>query len=1257
MIWKSAGDRKLSIPLKYFVLIFFLGIIVNPVSVSGAPPRKALILFDGSGGNDASRVEGIQVANLLGHFGIPSYLLPVSYYEKGDIRKYHVAFFVGCDKNFKLPEAFIEDVLSYKGSFFWIGDHLEQLKAGDTEEKISMEALGKTDGVKTVIYKGYRLNKDDPVINGLKIRKGVKVLAWGERNNERLPYIVKDHNFWCVADIPFSFIEGSDRYLAFCDVLHDFLGEEHKSNHIGMVRIEDVNPTSKQEKIRDIADILNAQGVPFLISVVPYYVDPATDQEIPLSSRPGLVNALKYAVSKGGTIVMHGYTHQYRGNSTFDFEFWDVETGKPIKGDSTDFVEKRLSAGLDEFFKCRLFPLLWETPHYAASSIDYQTIARHFTTATESRIFFDQFEWNQKFPYIIQKDVYGQRVIPEYLGYVPFIQENNRQNTAAERAEADKIVDIARNMLCVRDGVGGFFFHPFVDPKILEGIVSRIKTLGYKFLDARDANNKVSMNDKTIISGKGDVKLPLKNKFLREYYIDEKGKVRREKISRSKLTTTVKRSISNHPGWLYAAEGIEEKPRSPIVAYLSQLYDRIKTSLERDDEKRTVSCAILWDDKTDKASAEGKDQDAFKKTIESLGINVNVIKSLDGLKNENLLVIPYASAVKMQDGDIKKVSGSLKNGRTLLLDGFTDLARTLNFHRAAKTNVGNIKDVFNVLEFSANGVMESVSQTQDDKIIYQSSDGFPIGLVRKEKDGGGIFFLSTLYDPVSGNGYSRFPTLINVLLDYFKFVPPVSTPRVEAYFEPGMRQNQSVEVLAKRWRKMGIRAIHVATWHFYPSYTFDYKRLIAVCHRQGISVYAWLELPYLNKTFWETHPDFREKDYKGKDVKTLWRYQLAIYDPACKKAVFAELRKLLTDFKFDGVNLAEIYFEGEGMKKPESYSPFHKTALKSFRKQYKFDMREIFSPGSKHYWKKNNDSLAKFNKFREDLVFSLHRDYIAFLTTLQKEKKGFDIVVTVLDSLISPDVREKWAVDSGRIASLLKEYPFLLVVEDPLNMWNNPPQRYIEIRKAYLNIGVPSSRLAVDLNIVDCHEGNKDFACIKQTGAELFEMLKYSSEDGNRVLVYGEGTILEQDYPYLVNAMMPPPGVKFPTLQKDVLEPIHILWTNYDLLQLNERGSEAYLEYDSPTPFYIALNKEPRGVFIDGKSEETEELVGDGEWILCLPGGKHTVKILGESRLSFDVEVLSYHEARLLFVFGIVSCGLLLSIFTINRIRRRKKNV
>ena len=53
-------------------------------------------------------------------------------------------------------------------------------------------------------------------------------------------------------------------------------------NHQAIIRIEDVTPLNDPAKLREVADILSERGIPFMVGVVPNYVDPGEDIRVKL---------------------------------------------------------------------------------------------------------------------------------------------------------------------------------------------------------------------------------------------------------------------------------------------------------------------------------------------------------------------------------------------------------------------------------------------------------------------------------------------------------------------------------------------------------------------------------------------------------------------------------------------------------------------------------------------------------------------------------------------------------------------------------------------------------------------------------------------------------------------------------------------------------------------------------------------------------------------------------------------------------------
>lgn len=497
----------------------------------GKRTAPVLILHDSSG--PFGWIGGIHarmLANLVGHFDLPLRVAPVEDYESGDIAQASAVFYLGGTFDNPLPAAFKREVLATTKPVCWFKYNLWQVGAASPGEfqtrfGFRFDSLDQT-GHFTVTYKGetFGKNPSDPELGRTAILNPsiATAPAWAcdPGASNCLPYIVRGGNFWYVADTPFSFLGEEDRYVIFADVMHDILGIEHPESHRALIRIEDVAPTFPPERLRGLADMLSAENVPFLVSVIPVYVDPAghdnngVPRTVSLSRSPEFQQALRYVISRGGQIVLHGYTHQYdslpnpyRGVSGEDYEFFRVTLdangnfaeAHPVPEDSRKWAQSRVSAARRELKRSGLAAVGWSTPHYAASAIDYEVFGVSFAVTIQRVLYFegsgsvgggfhrgraqqeaisgDRRFAGQFFPYVIQRDIYGQKIVPENLGNVDLPTLNG----ATFRQPAD-LIRVARKQKVVRDGWASAFFHPFLDPGLLRELVRGVKAEGYTYV-------------------------------------------------------------------------------------------------------------------------------------------------------------------------------------------------------------------------------------------------------------------------------------------------------------------------------------------------------------------------------------------------------------------------------------------------------------------------------------------------------------------------------------------------------------------------------------------------------------------------------------------------------------------------------------------------------------------------------------------------------------------------------------------------------
>jgi hypothetical protein len=257
-------------------------------------------------------------------------------------------------------------------------------------------------------------------------------------------------------------------------------------------------------------------------------------------------------------------------------------------------------------------------------------------------------------------------------------------------------------------------------------------------------------------------------------------------------------------------------------------------------------------------------------------------------------------------------------------------------------------------------------------------------MARFRRGAGAVLWVAT---SPGDQGYERFPYLPQALAD-LGFDPPFQARNLWAFFDSSYRVRADVDYLAPKWRKAGIAALHVAAWHFWESDPAgdDYlRRLIDACHRNAILVYAWFELPHVSDTFWERHPEWREKTALLQDARLDWRKLMNLANPQASEAVAEGLRGLLTRFDWDGANLAELYFESlEGHENPARFTPMNDDVRESFRRSAGFDPKELFDPASPLSWKANDTGLRQFLEFRAGLARTQQAAWIGVVDEIRK---------------------------------------------------------------------------------------------------------------------------------------------------------------------------------------------------------------------------------------------------------------------------------
>ncbi|WP_196455102.1 DUF2334 domain-containing protein [Planomonospora sp. ID82291] len=475
--------------------------------------RSTLVLYDTTGRwAPTGELYATQAANLAGHFGTFT-ALPVASYTAGLMDAHTAVVYVGSTYDEPLPEAFLADVRAAGRPVIWLNNNIWQLAASTptfaADYGWAPSAFG-PGTVDTVVYKGRALARDTADTAGVMAYSALdetraEVLATAVRTDGvRLPWAVRSRNLTYIGEMPFAYTVTAGRYLAFADLLFDALAPETPERHRALLRLEDIGPNADPAALLAVAADLRKRGIPYSFGVYTLHREPEKGVEIRLRDRPEVVAAIEYMLANGGTMIMHGYSHQYgeranpyNGASGDDFEFYATHVDEadyvvydgPVPGDSFAWAQGRLDAAAAEFRACGLpVPTVFEFPHYAGSAEDYRAVRSRFAARYERGLYFAgtlsgtavryDHSAGQFFPYAVT-DVYGSKVIPENLGNLIPTGYNNHPSVLP----AD-LVEAAAANLVVRDGVASFFYHPYLGTRRLGEIIDGIEDLGYTFVPA-----------------------------------------------------------------------------------------------------------------------------------------------------------------------------------------------------------------------------------------------------------------------------------------------------------------------------------------------------------------------------------------------------------------------------------------------------------------------------------------------------------------------------------------------------------------------------------------------------------------------------------------------------------------------------------------------------------------------------------------------------------------------------------------------------
>jgi len=481
-----------------------------------APRSSVLVLYPDEGEDHAlGELHAVNIANLAGRHAEAA-LAAISQYQPNDRNAHDALIVVNSTYGQTVPAALLDDAMNGTGATVWIQPDPASLQASAPGLAAQIGWLAEAATTKAfpeVVYRGEHFTRSPDstdLVAGIRVTDPdrVEVLAQMQAaDGELMPWALRSGELTWVSESPMPYASEDDRYMVFADILSRTLAPDAPDVRQALMRIEDIGPDADPEQIRTLLAAIEALQVPFTATVYDTFVDPnghfsdGRERRFSLNERPYLASALRDMARAGGTLIMHGQTHQHGdipnpnfGVSGGDYEFFRAgldTAGRfdllgPFEDDRGVMWDERLDLAFANWDAAGLpQPWLFTSPHYAASQSAYRSMGTRFPARLERVLYFggeasgeasgsDALYGEQFFPYPV-RDIRGDVILPETLG-------NWTPEGSVHGRSMEAMLETARRNLVLRDSYASFFSHWYLDPARLTELTTSLQAMGYEFV-------------------------------------------------------------------------------------------------------------------------------------------------------------------------------------------------------------------------------------------------------------------------------------------------------------------------------------------------------------------------------------------------------------------------------------------------------------------------------------------------------------------------------------------------------------------------------------------------------------------------------------------------------------------------------------------------------------------------------------------------------------------------------------------------------
>lgn len=413
---------KKNIFFKFLVGIFILLPFYKGEIVRATDYIDVLIVEDNEKNYDVTK--GIK--NILGFYRAKENYIKDNDYRLGEVLNYDKIIVISNNNNIQNLDL-IFDLKEFNGEIFWIGSGVSQI-LNDTAK-------------------------------------------------ERYNVVWNIDNIWNMVIIPNEF----ESFLTLTEAFNSFFRKENNEEFKMFLKITDVSILSDGVKLKEIADYLCDEGVPFIVVV--NEISNIRNLNIKENSinyykTKEFFNNLKYMVNKGGSVVIKNNSNVYDTGNNF------------IRKDyltNNENEESVLESFIKECVKNNIYPLGIET----SNQEDFENLKNMFSTFLYSNELNDNF----KYPFIITDLEKTYNIITENIGD---IDSNNK-------IWLQNIEYNIKKMSKVKGSIGVISYNSVLDIEYLKELVKSLNKENIKYANLSYIENKVKLSKIEIDSSNGEI--------------------------------------------------------------------------------------------------------------------------------------------------------------------------------------------------------------------------------------------------------------------------------------------------------------------------------------------------------------------------------------------------------------------------------------------------------------------------------------------------------------------------------------------------------------------------------------------------------------------------------------------------------------------------------------------------------------------------------------------------------------------------------